>query len=156
MIFFGHVGIILLIGTLLSLSIFPLIVGSILPDIIDKPFQLLGILTYGRFIGHTLFMGLVISGISFLIFRKKLISISLLFAYWFHLLEDTQNFVPWFYPFINYNFTAYQFGPRLTLINIIFELLGVLSLAYVIRTNSHFRNSIIDNFKLLNNKRKNT
>jgi hypothetical protein len=149
MIFFGHIGITLFFGTLLSLSIFSLIIGSILPDLIDKPFQLLGISTSGRFIGHTLFMGLLISGISFLIFRKKSVSISLLFGHWFHLLQDAQYFVPWFYPFINYDFPAYPFGPKLTLINIIFELLGVVSLVYVVRTNSNFRNLIFDKFKVL-------
>jgi hypothetical protein len=155
MILFGHIGLTVLFGTLISLSIFSLIIGSILPDIIDKPFQLIGASPSGRFIGHTLFMGIVVSGISFLIIRKKSISISLLFGQWFHLLQDAQHFVPWFYPFINYDFPSYPFGPRLALINIIFELLGTVSLVYVMRTNSNFRNLIFDKFKIpINNKKK--
>ena len=155
MIFFGHIGITAFFGSLLSLSILSIFIGSLLPDIIDKPFQIIGMSPSGRFIGHTLFMGFVISCISLLIIRKKYVPISLLFGYWFHLLQDAQHFVPWFYPFINYDFPLYPFGPRLTLINIIFELLGIISLVYVIRTNFQLRSLIADSFKILiNNKRK--
>jgi hypothetical protein len=154
MIFLGHIGLALFFGTLISLSIIPLIIGAILPDFIDKPFQLLGIFPSGRFIGHTLFMGIVVTGLSFLIFRKKYISISLLFGFLFHLLEDTLYFIPWFYPFINYDFAKYPFGPVFTPLNILFEFIGGLSLVYVYHSNSQFRNLIIDNFKLITNKKK--
>ena len=154
MIFFGHIGITLLFGTLLSLSILALIIGSMIPDIIDKPLQLLGITSSGRFIGHTLFMGLIVSGISFLILRKKFVSISLLFGVWFHLLQDAMDFVPWFYPFVNYTFPVYNFGPKFTPFNFIFECLGILSLVYLSQTNTQFRNLIADSFKIITNKRK--
>ena len=154
MIFFGHIGITAFFGSLLSLSIIFLIIGAVLPDIIDKPLQIVGISTSGRSIGHTLFMGLVVSGITLLITRKKYPAISLLFGYWVHLLEDAQYFVSWFYPFINYDFPSYPFGPRLILSNIVFEILGVLSLVYVIHTNTQFRNLIVNNFNLIIKKKK--
>jgi len=155
MIFFGHIGITAFVGSFLSLSLFIVLIGSLMPDIIDKTLFLLGLTNTGRFIGHTLFLGILFSLITHLIFRKKLVSLSLLFGYWFHLLEDVTNFVPWFFPFVNYNFSAYPIGPIFTPFNIASEIIGILMLIYIFRTNSQFRN-IINNFKLIINKKKNT
>jgi membrane-bound metal-dependent hydrolase YbcI (DUF457 family) len=100
-------------------------------------------------------LGILFSLITYIILRKKIISASLLFGYWFHLFEDVMGFVPWFFPFVNYNFSAYTFGPLFTPFNIASEIIGILMLIYIFRTNSQFRNSI-NNFKLIINKKKNT
>jgi hypothetical protein len=155
MILFGHIGITAFVGSFLSLSLFIVLIGSLMPDIIDKTLFLLGLTNTGRFIGHTLLLGILFSLIAHIIFRKKLVSLSLLFGYLFHLLEDATNFVPWFFPFVNYNFSAYPIGPVFTPFNIASEIIGILMLIYIFRTNSQFRN-IINNFKLIINKKKNT
>jgi hypothetical protein len=149
MILFGHIGITTFLGNFLPLSLFAVLIGALLPDAIDKSLYLSGLTTTGRFIGHTLFLGMLTSLIVHIILRKKLVSVSLLFGYWFHLLEDVTKFVPWFYPFINYNFSAYSLGPVFNPFNITSEIVGIILLIYVIRANSHFRNLIIDKFKVL-------
>ena len=148
MILFGHIGITVFLGNLFSLTLIPVFLGSILPDIIDKPFQIMG-MGYGRFIGHTLFMGLVIAGIIHLLTRKKLLSLSLLFGYWVHLLEDGSAFVPWFYPFVNYDFPIYSFGPRFTVFSVTSEIVGVILLVQLVRSKSHFQGLLVKNWKSL-------
>jgi membrane-bound metal-dependent hydrolase YbcI (DUF457 family) len=154
MILFGHIGITAFLGSFISISLLTAVIGSIMPDVIDKTLFLLGLINTGRFIGHTLFLCIIFSLITYLVFRKKLLSISLFFGFMLHLLEDATKFVPWFYPFVNYNFSAYNLGPVFTPFNIASEIVGIIMLIYVYQTNSHFRNSITDNFKLIINKRK--
>jgi membrane-bound metal-dependent hydrolase YbcI (DUF457 family) len=154
MILFGHIGITTLIGSFLSLSLLVVLIGSLTPDIIDKTLLLLGLTNTGRFIGHSLFLGSLISLIIYIVLRKKVISFSLFFGFMFHLLEDATKFVPWFYPFVNYNFSAYNIGPVFTPFNIASETIGIIMLIYLVKTNSHFRNDIADTFKLINNKKK--
>lgn len=154
MILFGHIGITAFVGSFLSLSLFIVLIGSLMPDIIDKTLFLLGLTNTGRFIGHTLFLGIIFSLIVHLILRKKIISASLLFGYWFHLFEDVMGFVPWFYPFVNYDFSAYTFGPIFTPFNIASEVVGIVMVIYIYRTNPQFRNSITNNFKVITNKKK--
>jgi len=153
MILFGHIGITVFLGNLLSLALTYVFLGSILPDIIDKPFQILGI-GYGRFIGHTLFMGLVIAGIIHLLTRKKLLSLSFLFGYWVHLLEDAYAFLPWFYPFVNYDFPVYSFGPVFTVFNVTSEIVGIILLVQLMRSKSHFQGLLVKNWKGLRNRLK--
>lgn len=151
MIFFGHIGISIFLGGFFSLSLFAVLTGALIPDVIDKTLLLLGLINTGRFIGHTLFLGILISLVVHIIFRRKLLSISLFFGYLLHLLEDATKFVPWFYPFVNYDFSAYSLGPVFTPFNVTAEIIGIVMLVYVIRTNSHFRdelNKFFNNFKL--------
>jgi len=142
MILFGHIGISVLLGSFLSLSLLVVLMGAMMPDIIDKALYFLGLTNTGRFIGHTLFLGIVITLIVHVIFRKKLLSISISFGYMLHLLEDATKFVPWFYPFVNYDFSAYSIGPVFTPFNIASEVIGIIMFIYVFRTNSHFRDQL--------------
>ena len=151
MILLGHIGITVFLGNLLSLALSYVFLGSILPDIIDKPFQIIG-MGYGRFIGHTLFMGLVIAGIIHTVTRKKLFSLSFLFGYWIHLLEDAFAFVPWFYPFVNYDFPIYPFGPVFNVVTITSEIVGVILLLQLMRSKSHFQGLLLKNWKSLRNR----
>lgn len=149
MILFGHIGITMFFGGLFSLNFLPLLLGSILPDLIDKPLVLLGLSESGRFIGHTLFTGIVVSLSSFVITRKKMVPISLFFGHFVHLLEDLPFFLPWFYPFVDYDFPAYYvFGNSLTPINIMFEFIGLALLIYVIKTNPRLKTYLTKNLRL--------
>ena len=81
-----------------------LIIGSILPDIIDKSFLFLQI-SSGRGYSHTLLFVLLFSAFIFLISkRNKALSLSLLIGLVFHLILDLP-YVPIFYPFIPYDFS---------------------------------------------------
>jgi len=89
--------------------------------------------------------------------RKKEASISLLFGYLAHLVEDSRHFVPWFYPFVDYVFKPYgikiSFGP----FEIAAEIIGILGLVYVIKTNRHFQRFLlnpIESFRIELNGRK--
>jgi len=152
MILFGHIGITVFLGNLLSLALLYVFMGSVSPDLIDKPLQISGLVGSGRFIGHTLFMGLVIAGIIHLITRKKLFSLSFLFGYFVHLLEDASHFVPWFYPFVNYSFPSYSFGPVFSTFNIISEIIGVILLVQLIHSKSHFKGFLVKSWKGLRDK----
>ncbi|MFW9902060.1 MAG: metal-dependent hydrolase, partial [Candidatus Thorarchaeota archaeon] len=82
---------------------FSLIIGALLPDIIDKPLFLLN-LADGRLLSHNLLFVIV----SFLIvhlFTKgnKYVSLPFLIGISSHIILDLP-FVPLFYPFISYNF----------------------------------------------------
>ena len=152
MILFGPIGITVFLGNLLSLALLYVFMGSVSPDLIDKPLQISGLVGSGRFIGHTLFMGLVIAGIIHLITRKKLFSLSFLFGYFVHLLEDASHFVPWFYPFVNYSFPSYSFGPVFSTFNIISEIIGVILLVQLIHSKSHFKGFLVKSWKGLRDK----
>ncbi len=81
-----------------------LIISSMGPDIIDKliVFPLFG---FGRHVGHSLLFFFLVSLTSFILFRKRAyIWISVIFGWFMHILLDVTGFIPWFYPFINYNF----------------------------------------------------
>ena len=150
MILLGHIGITLFFGGLFSLLFIPLLIGSILPDLIDKPLVLFGIIHYGRYIGHTITSGAVIALISFAITRKKIVSISLFLGYLLHLVEDMPFFIPWFYPFINYDFlTYYEFTGSITPMNIAFEIIGVTLIIYVVKKNPQIKSYLTKNLKFL-------
>jgi hypothetical protein len=150
MILFGHLGITAFLGSLLSLSLFAVFIGALLPDAIDKILYLLGFTTTTRFIGHTLFLGILLPLIAYIILRKKLITLSLSFGYWLHLLEDATRFVPWFYPLVSYDFSTYPIGSIFTPFNIASEIIGVVTFIYVIKTNPHFRDELNKIFKIFN------
>ncbi len=87
----------------LKVNKFALIIGSLLPDLIDKPLLLLGF-GPGRFFAHNLMFVLI----SFLIIhfstkRNLRISVPFLFGVIMHLILDIPE-VPFFYPFISYEF----------------------------------------------------
>jgi hypothetical protein len=150
MILLGHIGITLFFGGLFSLLFLPLLIGSILPDLIDKPLFLFGITQYGRYIGHTLTLGVVIALITFAITRKKMVPVSLFFGYLLHLAEDMPFFIPWFYPFVNYDFlTYYDFAGSITPMNIAFEIIGVTLIIYVVKKNPQIKVYITKNLKFL-------
>ncbi|NVM34758.1 MAG: metal-dependent hydrolase [Candidatus Lokiarchaeota archaeon] len=87
----------------LKINRLSLLIGSLLPDIIDKPLFLLG-LGNGRFLSHNLlFMTISFLIVYFSSKRNKNISFPFLAGLIFHLILDIP-YVPLFYPFISYEF----------------------------------------------------
>ena len=121
-----------------------LVIGALLPDIVDKSLLFLGIGS-GRGISHTLlFVGVSFIIVHFSFHRKKSISIPFLIGIVSHLVLDLPE-VPLFYPFINYDFIYLDdpFGFWLyALFNepvvYITEGLGLAILVFIIITNRLF------------------
>ena len=78
---------------------FWLMLGSILPDLIDKPISIITKLITGRRIAHTPLFLIFLTIFIFILSRNKWISLSLGFGMIFHLLLDIPE-VPWFWPII--------------------------------------------------------
>ncbi len=85
-----------------NLSLHILALGALLPDLMDKSLLLLFNTGNGRFIAHTLAFALIGYMVTSLISRKTALSLST--GIIFHLLEDLNSPVPWFYPLIEYDF----------------------------------------------------
>jgi len=111
MLLFGHIGITLGIAYLIEAKLKVkidyrlVIVGSLLPDIIDKPVGMILLpLENGRVFGHTLLFILILLLIG-LKYRKSLF---LSFASFFHLIEDEIWNEPetLFWPLLGFKFPA--------------------------------------------------
>jgi branched-subunit amino acid transport protein len=104
----GHIGIALPTGYVLTLSLPAVFLGVILPDLIDKPLEALGI-GGGRYIAHTLMFAFVVAGL-FSLWKRKY-GLSVLLGMISHLFLDLGGFVPWFYPFESYESPQVKFDP---------------------------------------------
>lgn len=111
-----------------------LIIGSMIPDLIDKPILFLS-LGSGRDISHTLLFWTISSILLYLITKRNLpISLSYAMGTGFHLLLDMPH-IPLLYPFVQYDFPVTE-EPFLVWLNTIFtnplvistELIGGLIL----------------------------
>lgn len=125
----GHIGISLAAAYLLRLNMAVTVFCGILPDLLDKPLTALLGLTQGRYVGHTLlFIFLIV--VAFFIWKRKY-GVAALVGGISHLLLDLGGFVPWFYPFVSYQFEhgrvdfATYFRQYFTLSNIGIELIIV-------------------------------
>lgn len=128
MIFFGHLGMAIFLGAILSLPLIFVATGVILPDLVDKVLFILGYLPCGRFFGHTIFFGPVAAFFVYLITRRKDISLAILFGCYIHLLGDIRGFIPWFYPVVNYAFDCKSISIAIGPFEIITESVGVFLL----------------------------
>lgn len=120
MLLFGHLGvtlgiffIICLFIPLLRTIIDPryLIVGALLPDIIDKPLGeiiLASTFSTGRMIGHTILLSIIILSIGLFVYEKNrdIRTMSLAAGSFFHLMEDQMWGKPqiFFWPLFGWNF----------------------------------------------------
>ncbi|MCK4973233.1 MAG: metal-dependent hydrolase, partial [Candidatus Heimdallarchaeota archaeon] len=85
-------------------SLYALLLGSLGPDIIDKAISL-PITGNGRYIGHSLLFDIAISVIVLSLFwRNRRIWIGFIVGLQTHLILDTGGFMPWLFPFVNYDF----------------------------------------------------
>lgn len=142
----GHVGITLFLAYILALSPIYAAIGVLIPDLLDKPLRILGLAPHSRYIGHTL-LGVALSfALAYLITKNRLISFSLSFGYFLHLLEDLPFFIPWFYPFVDYTFPTGAFKFQYTLFAFIFDAIGVALVLYLYRTKPEFRSDVADFF----------
>ncbi|MHA1843671.1 MAG: metal-dependent hydrolase [Promethearchaeota archaeon] len=120
-----------------------LLIGSILPDLIDKPLMLMR-LENGRGGAHTLLFAFLSFLVTYIFFKNnKSISYSLLIGILFHLALDLP-YVPLFFPFIyeDISFEEYPFEKWYeALFNPLFfttELLGGSMILFIIFYNKLF------------------
>jgi len=144
----GHIGITAFLASLLMLSPLIAAIASQLPDLIDKPPYILGISPSGRYIGHTLLAIFLVGFITYLITRKKIIALSISFGMFLHLIEDLPYFIPWLYPFVNYDFPKGPFEFHYTLQLFALDMLGLMLLIILYKKNESFRKEI-DNVRKL-------
>ncbi|NVM44905.1 MAG: metal-dependent hydrolase [Candidatus Lokiarchaeota archaeon] len=129
-----------------------LIVGSLLPDIIDKPLLFMN-LGSGRGISHTILFILISFMILHLIVKKKTdISVLFLLGMVFHLILDLPE-VPLFFPFISYEFILIEVPLELWLYTLfndptvyLTEIAGFLILIFILINNRLFNRKDIVNF----------
>ncbi|MHA1671960.1 MAG: metal-dependent hydrolase [Promethearchaeota archaeon] len=129
-----------------------LIVGSMLPDLIDKSLMFLG-LGSGRGYSHTLLFAVVCYVITFLFTKRKtIIPNSLTIGILFHFLLDLPE-IPLFFPFINYKFIYLEDplgGWLFSLLNDpivqITEILGLVFLIIIVIHNKLYGIRTIFNF----------
>ena len=153
---FGHVGFTAFFANLLSLNIIFAVIGSQIPDIIDKPLNIIGVLPNSRNIGHTLFMSGLIFISSYVITKKKDISFSLSFLsliHLFNLFHGTASAIR-FYHFIGYTFPHQPFSVKYSFIWFSIDLIGLFLLFYVYQCNSKFRKKVSDIIKSVKSKLK--
>ncbi|MFX1323292.1 MAG: metal-dependent hydrolase [Promethearchaeota archaeon] len=140
-----------------NLNRYSLIIGSLLPDLIDKPLLFLG-LGAGRFLSHSLIAIFIIFLIVFGITKgNKKVSLPLLIGMIFHVILDLPN-VPLLFPFISYEYIIIEdpFSVWITalLTNplvIITEITGILFIVFIlIRNKLYHIKDITDYLKGIN------
>ena len=106
MIFFGHIGMTLFLAALLSLNFLFVLIGVLLPDVVDKFFYIIGTFPCGRFIGHTIWFAPALALITYAVTRKKFFAVSILFGAYVHMIGDVGYLLPLFMPFVTYEFNC--------------------------------------------------
>ncbi len=107
----------------------PLVIGFcfLLPDLMDKPLWILGVVPDGRYIGHTL---LILLLVTFAFAAVKWAYGLLAVCSWLpHLFFDTtaSSYNPWYYPFRHYDFQPNDYHTIMTLHNLLITLLEMLA-----------------------------
>jgi hypothetical protein len=109
----------------------------LLPDLVDKPlFWVFGI-SCGRYVGHTLLFLLLIT-IAFSLWKRKY-GLFALCGVALHFALDVGWFMPWFYPFVKYNFPHIQRSDSFNLqqigegfLELVLIVLAVLAISIVL------------------------
>lgn len=136
---------------------FILIIGALLPDLIDKPILLLS-LGSGRGFSHSLLFAGIVYLFLFLIMKKnRYVANSLIIGILFHLLLDLPE-VPLLAPFIFYEPEIIE-DPLLYWINALInnpliqitEILGIVSLLFILIYNKLFNIKKIYHYLIQNN-----
>jgi len=133
MYFFGHIGIMLLISFMLFFPMLFALIGSMLPDAIDKPLFLLGLAPSGRYISHTLLFVAVSFAATYLATKKVTAASALSLGVLLHLSLDMEHSVPWFYPFVDYVFEPYAIIFRFDPFLISAEIIGIILLFAIVK-----------------------
>ena len=104
----GHLGIPLPVAHLLKLNLAVTGLCALLPDLVDKPLYLMSVTSCSRYAAHTLLFVLLVA-VAFSL-KGRLLGLSALFGGMLHLILDSGYFVPWFYPFVRYDFPESDVG----------------------------------------------
>lgn len=91
-----------------------------LADLIDKPLWVLGVITDGRFVAHTLLIWVLVAGAFYLV--KPAYGWFSLAGGLVHRLLDVFGFMPWFFPFKQYDWPTWDYHRVVTWYNILFTL----------------------------------
>ncbi|MBU0514446.1 MAG: metal-dependent hydrolase [Proteobacteria bacterium] len=118
--------------------------GAVFPDLLDKPLAWIFHLTpHGRWIGHSLTGLAATTLIVWLIFRRRapLAVVSWLAGYGVHLILDAGNFMPWFFPWVSYEWPKYtgfrwQYFPITSTAEIILSIIAAVWLIISWRRHS--------------------
>ena len=102
------------------------------PDLIDKPLWMLGVISDGRFIGHTLLVATLVAFAFSL--KKRVYGVFAICGGLSHLLTDMWGFVPWFYPFKSYDFPTVDFHGIVTWYAVAFTLVELAFVVIVVST----------------------
>lgn len=133
---------------------FALLIGAIIPDIIDKTLMFLNI-SSGRGYSHTLLFALISSSLILLLTKgNKAITMSYFIGTLFHLLLDLPE-IPLFFPLVPYDFIYIEdpFGQWLfTLLNepliYVTEIIGIVILVFIVVNNKLYNINKIRNYFL--------
>ncbi len=135
-----------------SLNRISLIIGSMLPDLIDKPLLILEIGS-GRSFSHTLLFTFICFLIVFLASKEnKPISFCLLLGLITHLLLDLPT-VPLFYPFVLYDYDQLE-QPVKVWFEVLFtnplvyftEIIGAIIFVFILVTNKLYSFQLMLNY----------
>lgn len=122
----AHIGISMLLASLLYIPVAGALIGSIAPDAVDKILFVIGVSPCSRFFAHSIFFGPLLAAAVFLVTRRKDMAIAVLFGSYVHLLEDAVNFLPLFYPMVKYDFYCPPLTVEPSIVDIILEGIGAL------------------------------
>ena len=151
MLFFGHIGITAFLGKFLYLPLLFVVIGSMLPDALDKGLVLIGITDYSRFVAHNIFFGPMAGMITYAVTRRRDASLAILFGCYMHLIEDSNRFLPWLYPLVRYELIPVQgINIMLGTYEYVSEAIGLSLLIILFRFKSNviaIRERILSNIK---------
>jgi hypothetical protein len=102
MLYFAHIGFTVFIASMLYLPVIFAVAGALLPDIIDKGGNAIGLIPCGRYFGHSIFFPLTLGFLTYIITRKWKLTLAIFVGSFGHLLLDSFYFLPWFFPLIKY------------------------------------------------------
>lgn len=140
MLFLGHIGINAFLASMIFLPVLAFVIGGELPDVVDKGLFVLGnefnlfVYPCSRLIAHTFYFPIMAGLVAFLITRDKKIALAVGLGSAMHLVEDLHDFIPFFYPFVKYDFASLC-GDHIKVVFdqyiITTELIGVAFLIFV-------------------------
>lgn len=147
MLYLGHIGITIFIATMLYLPILFAVIGVLLPDVVDKGLYLLGIVPCTKYFGHTIFFVFIVGSLTYVITRRWKLVLAISVGCSLHLIEDaiylhflnnSSDFIPWFFPLLNYPNLSVCGPLEVEFINvfIITELIGALFLIFTLGFSS--------------------
>ncbi|HKZ45521.1 MAG TPA: metal-dependent hydrolase [archaeon] len=152
---FAHIGIAVFFSTMLYFPALFAAVGALAPDIVDKALFYFGFSPCGRFIAHSVFFAPVLSLLVYGLTRKKEIALAVLLGSILHLVGDAEDFVPYLYPIVKYQFDCAPTRIGFGIFEIVTESLGLILISIKLIFNSKlekFRDRLKSKAKIYINK----